>query len=346
MPARADPPSNKSLMTQIKASGGRRAGADAASRRARHFTYNGRPWSPVKAVSLPHRRLLLASLSLLLWSAAASGQDAPSPAAIDMAVTAPAPVRFLLTFDDGPAAADSGNPTVHILETLAGNPLQDHIKAVFFTQTRAWNGGGTATGRALIKREHDEGHVVALHSATPFHSNHRFMDRQTLDESMRRGVDDLVGVTGVAPKLVRPPFWAYDAATLESYRQHGLRMLLTDLSANDGKIYGVNFSWHKRSNLLTHLAGTRKRWAAGELPAVDGSTPVVVTFHDVNTYTSRHIQEYLEILVDVARELEVPLAARPFYDNREELERAALARTIDSADPAPELPGFWNWLWR
>ncbi|GJJ03784.1 polysaccharide deacetylase [Duganella rhizosphaerae] len=259
---------------------------------------------------------------------------------------APAPIRFLLTFDDGPAAADSDNPTVHILETLAGNPLQDHIKAVFFTQTRAWHGGGTAVGRTLIRREYDEGHVVALHSATTFHSNHRLMSRAALDESMQRGVDDLIATTGVAPKLVRPPFWAYNADTLESYHQHGMRMLLTDLSANDGKIYGVNFSWHKRSNMLTHLAETRKRWAAGAMPSVDGSTPVVVTFHDVNTYTSRHIQEYLEILLDVARELDVPLAAKPFYDDRAELERAALARTVDDAGADQPLPGLWNWLWR
>ncbi|WP_070268460.1 polysaccharide deacetylase family protein [Duganella sp. HH101] len=282
-----------------------------------------------------HLFRLLPVLCALLLNAPAAAQDAP-----------PAPVRFLLTFDDGPAAASSDNPTVHILETLASNPLQDHIKAVFFTQTRAWNGGGTDVGRALIRREHDEGHVVALHSATTFHSNHRFMGRDTLDESMQRGVDDLTAVTGVAPKLVRPPFWAYDAGTLDSYHRHGMHMLLTDLNANDGKIYGINFSWHKRSNMLTHLAETRVRWAAGAMPAVDGSTPVVVTFHDVNTYTSRHIQEYLDILLDVARELDMPLADKPFYDDRAELERAALARTVDDPAAKQRLPGLWGWLWQ
>ena len=289
-------------------------------------------------MSVLRSRLLPAALSLLLLSASAAGQDTSSPT--------PAPVRFLLTFDDGPAAADSDNPTVHILETLAHNPYQDNIKAVFFTQTRAWHGGGTDTGRALIRREHAEGHVVALHSATWFHSNHRFMSRASLDETLQRGVDDLVAETGVAPKLVRPPFWAYDADTLDSYHQHGMQMLLTDLNANDGKIYGINFSWHKRSNMLTHLAETRKRWAAGVMPVVDGSTPIVVTFHDVNTYTSRHIEEYMGILLDVARELDVPLAARPFYDDHDELERAALASTVSSASTKPQLPGLWNWLWQ
>jgi len=279
--------------------------------------------------------LLLAALSLLLFSAGAAGQT-----------TEPAPVRFLLTFDDGPAAADSDNPTVRILETLARNPYQDNIKAVFFTQTRAWHGGGTDTGRALIRREHAEGHIVALHSATWFHSNHRFMNREKLDQTMQFGVNDLTAETGVAPKLVRPPFWAYDADTLASYHQHGMQMLLTDLNANDGKIYGINFSLRKRSNMLTHLAETRKRWAAGAMPVADGSTPIVVTFHDVNTYTARHIEEYMGILLDVARELDVPLAAKPFYDDRDELERAALASTVRSADTKPQLPGLWNWLWQ
>lgn len=281
-------------------------------------------------MSVLRPRLLLAAFSLLLSSAAALAQDHP------------APVRFLLTFDDGPAAAVNDNPTVHILDVLA----RKNIKAVFFTQTRAWHGGGTEMGRFLIRREHGEGHVVALHSSTTFHSNHRFMSRERLDETMRLGVDDLTAETGVAPKLVRPPFWAYDATTLASYQAHGLHMLLTDLNANDGKIYGINFSWHKRSNMLTHLAETRKRWAAGAMPSVDGYTPVVVTFHDVNTYTSRHIEEYIDILLDVARELQVPLAEKPFYDNHDELERAALAATVSSPDAKPQLPGLWNWLWQ
>lgn len=258
----------------------------------------------------------------------------------------PAPVRFLLTFDDGPAAAASDNPTVHILDVLAHNAMQDNVKAVFFVQTRAWHGGGTAVGRGLIKREFDAGHVVALHSATALHANHRFMSATDLALNMEHGVEDLVSVTGAAPKLVRPTFWAYNAETMAIYHAHGMQMLLTDLSANDGKIYGVNWSWHKRANLLTHLAETRERWAAGAMPVADGATPVVVTFHDVNTYTSRNIEEYMQILLDVAHELHVPLAAKPFYDDHDELERAALAATTSDPNTKPRLPGFWNFLWQ
>lgn len=278
-------------------------------------------------------RLLLAAFTILLPLGAA-------------AQTEPAPIRFLLTFDDGPAWTPYFNPTVHVLEVLQKNSYQDNIKAVFFTQTRAWSGGGTERGRALIRREHSEGHVVALHSATTMHSNHRLMSPEKLDESLQLGVSDLVAETGVAPKLVRPPFWAYDANTLAAYRAHGLHMLLTDLSAKDGVIYVFNFSFHKRSNMLKMLADTRKRWAAGTMPVVDGATPVVVTFHDVNHYTANHLEEYLGILLDVARELDVPLAEKPFYDDHDQLERAALAATVDSTDNIPPLPGLWHWLWQ
>ena len=260
--------------------------------------------------------------------------------------TAAAPVRFLVTFDDGPSAADDDNPTVKVLDALANNPVQPGIKAVFFVQTRAWHGGGTATGRALIGREVAAGHVVGLHSATRFHSSHRSMSATDLDASLAMGVADIVDAAGAVPSLVRPPFWAYNADTLAAYHAHGMQMLLTDLSANDGKIYGVNFSWHKRANMLAYLKQTRVRWAAGRMPAVDGATPVVVTFHDVNTYTARHIEEYLAILVDVARELDVPLAPKPFYDERASLERAALAASVHDASERPRLPGLWNWLWQ
>src|SRR5476649_826835 len=236
-----------------------------------------------------------AIMSIMLGALAACASMPAGPQQPPSNSVARAPIRFLLTFDDGPAAASSDNPTVHILEVLAHNPYQDGIKAVFFTQTRAWHGGGTAVGRQLIRREYDEGHLVAFHSATLFHSNHRFMSQADLDASLQNGVDDLTGVTGIAPTLVRPPFWAYDAATM---------------------------------------------------PEVDGATPVVVTFHDVNTYSSRHIEEYMAILLDVAKELDVPLAAQPFYTDRAALERAALASTVHTGDVRPQLPGIWNWLWQ
>jgi peptidoglycan/xylan/chitin deacetylase (PgdA/CDA1 family) len=258
----------------------------------------------------------------------------------------PAPIRFLLSFDDGPSAAIWQNSTEHVLDALAHNKIQPNIKAIFFAQTRAVNGGGTETGRALLQREFADGHLLAFHSATPRHSNHRFLTPEELKLSLQRGVSDLTDITGTAPDLVRPPFWNYDARTMAAYEKHGMTMLLTDLSANDGKIWGVNFSMTKRRNMLKNLAIFKQRWRQGLVPAVDGSTPVIVTFHDVNSYTASRMEVYLEILLEVAAELEMPVASKPFYDDRDDLHRAAMERVTHVGDDKVRLPGLWNWLWQ
>lgn len=293
----------------------------------------------------PHRFLfhasspLLACIAVLLvLSQSASATTAPD--------TPPAPVRFLLTFDDGPSGSIYLNSTEQILDVLDRNPIQPGIKAIFFTQTRARTGGSTDIGQALLRRERDDGHLLAFHTATAHHDNHRRMEPAVFEQSLQDGIADLTALTGSAPQLVRPPFWNYDARTLATYHQHGLQMLLTDLSANDGKIWGVNFSLTKRRNLLRQLTALREQWSANALPVVAGSTPVVVTFHDVNTYTARTMEIYLQLLLDVARELDMPTAGKAFYDDRTELEQAALARTVHDGDVSPRLPGLWNWLWK
>ena len=145
--------------------------------------------------------------------------------------------------------------------------------------------------------------------------------------------------------LVRPPFWNYDRRTFAAYQRHGLRVLLTDLSANDGKIWGFNGSPRRRANLYRQLSVVRERIALGELPTVDGVIPVVVTFHDINRYTARHMQEYLQILLDSARINGMKTAAEPFYTDTAQLQRAALARTVKKVSEEVHLPGVWNWVW-
>jgi len=256
------------------------------------------------------------------------------------------PIRFLLTFDDGPSASGFYNPTVSVLDDLAHNPVQSGIKAVFFVQTRATGAGGSERGREIMHREHDEGHVLGFHTATPGHTNHRSLNPEKLEQSLTDGSADIAAITGAAPIFVRPPFWNYDKRTFAAYQRHGMHVLLTDLSANDGKIWGYNFSLRRRSNMLRQMSEVRERIAAGELPTVDGAIPVVVTFHDLNRYTSRHMQEYLQILIDSARETGVATAAKPFYDDRSALQRAVMARTVSDSSEPVRLPGFWNWFWK
>ena len=256
-----------------------------------------------------------------------------------------APIRFVLSFDDGPASSTLDGPTASILRDLADNPVEPGIKAVFFLQTRAQGAGGSARGRELMREEFKAGHVLAFHTATPHHSNHRYLDPAAFEQSLDDGSADIRAVTGSAPQLVRPPFWSFDERTFAGYQAHGMHILLTDLSANDGKIYGVNFSLRRRSNMLHQLNAVRTRIETGALPVVDGAIPVVVTFHDINPYTARHMREYLRILEDSAHELNLPLAAKPFYDNHDELQRAALARTVTDPKQHVVLPGLWRWVW-
>ncbi|WP_086790885.1 polysaccharide deacetylase family protein [Pseudomonas sp. SCPG-7] len=258
---------------------------------------------------------------------------------------AQAPVRFLLTFDDGPSASSLWNPSATVLDSLKVNPVQPDIKAVFFVQTRAPRAGNSDIGRGIMRREHAEGHILGFHTATHWHTNHRSLDPQELEQSLSNGTADIAAITGAAPILLRPPFWNYDKRTFAAYQQHGLHVLLTDLSANDGKIWGFNASPRRRANMLRQLSEVRARIARGELPTVDGVIPVVVTFHDLNRYTARHTGEYLQILLDSAAATGVKLADKPFYDDHAALQKAALARTVQQSSQPVQLPGIWNWIW-
>jgi peptidoglycan/xylan/chitin deacetylase (PgdA/CDA1 family) len=237
------------------------------------------------------------------------------------------PARFLLTFDDGPSTREPYNPTRAILDALARNPVQPGIKAVFFVQTRDPRAGGSAAGRALMRREHAEGHVLGVHSGSPRgHIDHCLMPDAELERTLANAKRDIAAVAGRPPDLVRPPFWDYDARTLAAYRRLGLRMLLTDVSANDGVIYVFDVSFRRRSHIRDALAGLREKIAAGGLPVVGGAIPLVVAFHDTNTFTAHHMDEYLRILTEEAAEVDLVLAPKPFYDDAAAIERVARVR--------------------
>jgi peptidoglycan/xylan/chitin deacetylase (PgdA/CDA1 family) len=260
-------------------------------------------------------------------------------------LSAQPPIRFLLTFDDGPSASSFWNPTMTVLDSLATNPVQPNLKAVFFVQTRASRAGGSEIGRQVMHREQAEGQILGFHTATPGHTNHRSLDPQELEQSLTNGSADIAAITGAPPTLVRPPFWNYDKRVFAAYQQHGMHVLLTDLSANDGKIWGFNASPRRRAHFLRTMSEVRERIALGELPVVDGVIPVVVTFHDLNRYTARHTREYLQILLDSASAAGLKTARKPFYDDTAALQRAAMARTVRDGSEAVKLPGIWNWIW-
>jgi peptidoglycan-N-acetylglucosamine deacetylase len=254
----------------------------------------------------PVLKQILAAAALAALAAGASADSA-----------APAPVRFLVSFDDGPAPS-----TARVLETLAANPVQPGIKAMFFVQTRVGDGS------QLMRRTHAEGHLLAVHTGTEQgHVSHMALSAEELERSLAQAKADIAAHTGGAvPRFVRPPFWFYDEATLASYARVDLAMLLTDINARDGVVLGINLVPAKRTMIRAQLERIKQEWRAGALPALDGATPIVATFHDVNTGTADKLAEYLQMLVEEARAAGLALGERPFLDRREDLERAAGVR--------------------
>jgi peptidoglycan/xylan/chitin deacetylase (PgdA/CDA1 family) len=273
------------------------------------------------------------------WSSTSAEQLTTPPAQTTL------PVRFILTFDDGPDGSEKNSSTASVLNTLAENSTQNGIKAIFFVQTRSRNGGATEHGRALIKQEHASGHVLALHDGSTLgHPNHCKLSDAALEQSLSDGLADLLPIVEHSVTLIRPPFWAYNTRTLTAYAQHDLSVLLTDISANDGKIYGFHGSPRRRSHMAGEMARVRDRIQRGEIPMDDGALPIVITFHDVNDYTAKHLQEYLRMIVDEAHKSGITLADQPFYESGVLLERAALVRASDATHRADMVPSVWRRL--
>lgn len=249
------------------------------------------------------------------------------------ALTSPAlaeplpPIRFLLTFDDGPSADRDDNPTEKVADTLAMNPVQPGIKAVFFVQTRWAGAGGSPVGNRLLHRLADEDHVLGLHSGTSRgHIDHPDMNPAELVRTLTDGMSDIRAIDRQMPDLLRPPDWEYTAATLSIYKRVGLGMLLTDISARDGGPVAFQAGPRPGGKIHRDLAQFRQRLGLGYIPTVSGVAPVVMTFHDPNRYTAEHLAAYLSLLTREARGVGLRVADPPFYTERAALAQAARVR--------------------
>jgi peptidoglycan/xylan/chitin deacetylase (PgdA/CDA1 family) len=273
----------------------------------------------------PWQRFLMPALMCLFLFISGCQSAAVQRAVVPAPV--PHPARFLLTFDDGPSLARPYNPTTAILDQLADNAVQPRIKALFFVQTRSPSAGGAPYGQELLRRIRDEGHVIGLHSGSARgHKNHLYMSPAELGQSLADGISDIRDLSGHDPTLIRPPYWSYDARTLTAYHAYGLNMLLTDINARDGSIWGWSISLRRGSQFRAKLAEVRRSIEKDRLPVVDGVVPVVLTFHDTSDFTAGHMEEYLRIIVEESRRVGLTLASEPFYNDGATIERVARLR--------------------
>lgn len=254
--------------------------------------------------------------------------------------------RFLLTFDDGPSTKKNNNPTVSILNSLASNKIQNNIKAIFFTQTKLNSSDKGKTTKRLLNRQHHEGHLLAIHSGVlKRHSRHTNLSDSEMGLFLSTSKAVLKDITGIEPTIVRPTFWAFDARTLEFYQQAGLSMLLTDINVYDGKSWGYRANPRRKKVLHKQMRLVKKRIDNKQIKAVDEWIPIVVTFHDTNTWTADHMEEYLNLLVDSAVKVGIDLSPKKFYSNQTQLKNAAKQRAIYEGDRQDYIPNRWRQWW-
>ena len=244
----------------------------------------------------------------------------------DVYPTTPLPVRFLITFDDGPSAALANNSSALILDTLARNRWQNGIKAIFFVQTRHRNGGGTVQGGQLMQRMLSDGHILGLHTSSRGHVNHTQMPLSELESHLKLGIEDIRGLSGDAPRFIRPPFWSFNAATLSLYEAHSLSMLLDDISIGDGKVRGVTYNPSVRERIRAGLRKAVRRIHAGAIQPLGGYIPLVLTLHDTNPTTARDLESYLGMLLEEAHLVGLVVHPQPFVSPGDELARVANLR--------------------
>jgi peptidoglycan/xylan/chitin deacetylase (PgdA/CDA1 family) len=158
-----------------------------------------------------------------LAASAAAGEGAP-PVAAGPAQVSRADREFLLTFDDGPHAAPLGggkNRTENVLDSLC----RKQARSAFFVQTAAEDDkgnkmrGSSPNGRKLIKRMHDDGHTVGVHTGgKKDHEIHPEAEKAgRLKTELSDAKDFVKDVTGAAPGHVRPPQGKVDAAVEKTY---------------------------------------------------------------------------------------------------------------------------------
>ncbi len=126
--------------------------------------------------------------------------------------------QVLLTFDDGP----NPNTTPYILDTLKRHGLT----AIFFVV-----GTNVRKYPEIVRRIHDEGHVIGNHTAHHANLAHACADK-ALDEI--RQLNTLVQqITGVRPRVFRPPYGALNHTILQAVQQEGMDVMLWSVDPYD-----------------------------------------------------------------------------------------------------------------
>jgi peptidoglycan-N-acetylglucosamine deacetylase len=171
--------------------------------------------------------------------------------------------RFVaLTFDDGP------HPTLT-------PKLLEHLAARGATATFFIIGERAQKYPHIVRLIHDAGHEIGNHSW-----NHRRMTLLSMAEVKRdllRTQQIIQQITGVSPKLFRPPYGAYNPMVRRACEDLGMQMALWSLDTKDWK----NRDPRKISNKIIQ----------------DIERDRVILFHDIHASTVEATPDILDFLI-------------------------------------------------
>lgn len=130
-----------------------------------------------------------------------------------------------LTFDDGP----HGSLTPRILDILG----RYGARGTFFVL-----GQNASRFPGILRRAVAEGHEIGSHTWS--HVKMTTCGREKLFSEMNRTRDAILNATGRAPAVMRPPYGAINASTLQAvYSAYGTPAILWDVDTNDWRKPGV-----------------------------------------------------------------------------------------------------------
>jgi len=265
--------------------------------------------------------LLVSGVSAFFGSSAAQGQPSPPPK----------PCKILLTFDDGPAYANT-KKVVETLDSLG-------ISGVFFVQThylmcdKAADGTPGCSGNKVILEKVLPKHLIAIHTGSKTdHTEHwrRYAERAedvdgdkkadgetALESDLIRAKARLAALTGITPKYVRavkgqftrpnPP--AGHVSTTQgvraTYARQQLKHIGWDRESRDN--YSKKFRaldvklYLDRKKRITKPDGKEQIVDDPEAEPLkfDTDGPVIVLFHDRKGETASNLQSYIDTIKDI-----------------------------------------------
>ena len=188
------------------------------------------------------------------------------------------PGVIFLTFDDGPSGSGSTEKILNILK-------QEDVKATFFV-----TGSGPDS---LIIREHNEGHVVALHTYT-----HSYKDIYISEEAYFADLDKVHDrvqkLTGVDARVIRFPGGSNN--TVSNSVNKGIMSILRQ----DVKDKGYNyFDWNVDANdagkcAAKGVADRKKCVYDNVTKGLSKKRRNIVLMHDIKSYTADALEDIIK----------------------------------------------------